>query len=122
MCIIATSAPAQICFTCFPEMIRTQRMALDLKIRSISNAHVVRKGLNIFRQMEQGSAPSPPPGSGPRAPLDIASIPGVKEACWTPEQAAVGRPTCVGDQAFSIGAGTEREWTCCCACRSTLTA
>lgn len=93
-------------------MIRTQRLALDAKIRSICRAHVVRKGLPFFK-LEGGKASAPggevppsaqerkvgdePPvpaaggvGGPPSLPLDIVSIPGVLEACWTPDQAAFG--------------------------------
>ena len=77
-------------------MIRKQRLALDAKIRSICRAHIVRKGLPYFKagepreglpsaQQAQQAGWSPPP-----VPLDIASIPGVMEACWTPDQAVFG--------------------------------
>ena len=95
----------QICYTEFPDLIRTQRMALDSKIRSICRAHIVRPGLPYFKQhgmiLEQRQAPprddaekevgTPNPSDLPPLPLDIPSIPGVLEACWTPDQAQQSR-------------------------------
>ena len=66
---------------------------------------MVRRGLPYFKQgllPEQrpqetrpqdrpedaaaATATAPPMGATPSLPLDIASIPGVLEACWTPDQ------------------------------------
>lgn len=94
----------QICYTEFPDLIRTQRLALDAKIRSICRAHIVRPGLPYFKQHQmladqaqtqvegdKGSTEAAVPMALPSLPLDIPSIPGVLEACWTPDQAPTSR-------------------------------
>ncbi|GAX80984.1 hypothetical protein CEUSTIGMA_g8419.t1 [Chlamydomonas eustigma] len=51
----------KICYTQFPDLIRTQRHALDLKIRAICKAHVVRCGLKYFKQHPSSADPADPP-------------------------------------------------------------
>jgi len=57
--------------TQFAGMIKRQRAALDDKIKEQSNSHIVYPGLKII---------SP---EGVREPVDIQSIPGVKDAGWS---------------------------------------
>lgn len=61
----------RICYTAIPQMVREQRLALDTRVRQISNSHVVHKGLAHF-------------ASQPHQALAIEDIPGVREAGWTP--------------------------------------
>ncbi len=76
----------KVCYTQLPELIRIQRQALDAKIRTICRAHVIRKGLLYFKEDEQQQPIASSSGNA-RPPLDIASIPGVLEACWTANEA-----------------------------------
>ncbi|PNH02069.1 Histone acetyltransferase GCN5 [Tetrabaena socialis] len=69
----------RICFTALPDLVRTQRVALDARIRAVSNAHVVRPGLTHFAE-----------GRVPRTAIPIAAIPGVVEAGWSPQLAPQG--------------------------------
>ncbi|QLL30270.1 hypothetical protein HG536_0A00870 [Torulaspora globosa] len=50
-----------------------QEAALRRKIRTISKSHVIRPGLKVFRDLKNIK------------PIDPMSIPGLKEAGWTPE-------------------------------------
>lgn len=50
-----------------------QEAALRRKIRTISQSHVIRKGLDVFKDLDNIK------------PIDPMSIPGLKEAGWTPE-------------------------------------
>mmetsp|Transcript_12959 Transcript_12959/g.37611 ORF Transcript_12959/g.37611 Transcript_12959/m.37611 type:complete len:561 (-) Transcript_12959:1058-2740(-) len=50
----------KFCFTGFPDMIRAQRAALDAKIRTISNAHIIHAGLSHFK-VRPCAAPRLPP-------------------------------------------------------------
>ena len=53
-------------YTELPTVVRSQREALDAKIRGFSNSHIVHPGLQHF-------------ADGQRQRLHIASIPG---GCW----------------------------------------
>ncbi|CCD24776.1 histone acetyltransferase GCN5 NDAI_0D04630 [Naumovozyma dairenensis CBS 421] len=50
-----------------------QEAALRRKIRTISKSHVVRPGLEVFKELKNIK------------PIDPMTIPGLKEAGWTPE-------------------------------------
>ncbi|EDO17296.1 hypothetical protein Kpol_1062p3 [Vanderwaltozyma polyspora DSM 70294] len=56
-----------------PKILLLQEAALIRKIRSISKSHIVRPGLDQFRDLDNIK------------PIDPMSIPGLKEAGWTPE-------------------------------------
>lgn len=59
-----------------PAMIRSQRQAIDEKIRELSNCHLVYQGLDLPKK-EAGVL---------KRPLRIEDIPGLKEAGWVPDQ------------------------------------
>ncbi|KAL3676605.1 hypothetical protein R1sor_026553 [Riccia sorocarpa] len=63
-------------YTDLPSMIRRQRLALEEKIRELSNCHALYPGLEIPKK-EAGV---------PRRPTRIEDIPGVKESGWPPEE------------------------------------
>jgi histone acetyltransferase len=90
-------------------LIKRQRAAVMEEIHKISNSHVVYKGLQIFKHLEQdhpkdgakkeddsaagsSSAPSGSPAPSPSVDanagplLPVSDIPGVKEAGWTPQR------------------------------------
>ena len=56
-----------------PKILLLQEAALMRKIRTISKSHIVRSGLEQFRDLESIK------------PIDPMTIPGLKEAGWTPE-------------------------------------
>ena len=62
----------------FPRVIRAQREAVEAKIREMTNSDTIYPGLAAFRE---GSARRPGDIFAPVAP---DSIPGVREAGWTP--------------------------------------
>lgn len=64
---------SRIPYTAIPNMLRAQRAALDARIRQLSQCHVVHPGLPAFASGARGIH------------VDIASIPGVAEAGWKPE-------------------------------------
>ncbi|KAG2437573.1 hypothetical protein HYH02_011214 [Chlamydomonas schloesseri] len=115
----------RISYTALPDLIRTQRLALDDRIREVSNSHVVRPGLRHFQEEDarlaaataaaaaaggKGSAAgaaqagdaaaggteaaaAPTADTDPalrRRMLDIGSIPGVREAGWSPDMVQQG--------------------------------
>ncbi|ODQ80586.1 hypothetical protein BABINDRAFT_170976 [Babjeviella inositovora NRRL Y-12698] len=55
-----------------------QKAAIQRKIRSISKSHIVRDGLNCFKESNF-------------KPIDPMTIPGLKEAGWTPEMDALAQ-------------------------------
>lgn len=57
-------------YTRFPEMIRSQRQALDSRIRKLSNSHLVYPGLQIFQRE-------------PRPVLEPQDIPGERHLSVT---------------------------------------
>eukprot|EP00798_Chlamydomonas_sp_ICE-L_P023517 gene23517-9040_t len=67
----------KICYTEFPELIKKQRTALEARIRSISNSHIVHPGLGHHFTTEVDVPAT--------ALLSIMDIPGVKEAGWEPD-------------------------------------
>jgi len=83
----------KISYTNFPQMIRIQRQALESKFRAISNSHVVHPGLDYFKEADAAHAAALAAGRAPpvRRPLPIESIPGVREAHWSPDAAAASR-------------------------------
>ncbi|GFR48401.1 hypothetical protein Agub_g10295 [Astrephomene gubernaculifera] len=72
----------RVCFTTLPEMVRVQRLALDARIRELSNSHVVRPGLAHFAELGNSGAA--------RSAVAIWDIPGVREAGWTAEMVQPG--------------------------------
>ena len=56
-----------------PKILLLQEAALKRKIRTISRSHIVRPGLEQFRDLDNIK------------PIDPMTIPGLKEAGWTPE-------------------------------------
>jgi histone acetyltransferase len=88
----------RVCYTQLPWLVRTQRLALDERIRANSHSHVVRSGLRCFASMPAARPPpannrraEPPaqPPAGPPPPavpaIAVVDIPGVREAGWAAE-------------------------------------
>lgn len=71
-CIIDQKLP----YTDLSTMIRRQRLAIDEKIRELSNCHIVYSGID-FQKKEAGI---------PKKIVKIEDIPGLREAGWTPDQ------------------------------------
>ncbi|CAL1369783.1 unnamed protein product [Linum trigynum] len=63
-------------YTDLSTMIRRQRLAIDEKIRELSNCHIVYPGLD-FQKKEAGV---------PKKIHKVEDIPGLREAGWTPDQ------------------------------------
>ncbi|KAG2492613.1 hypothetical protein HYH03_009029 [Edaphochlamys debaryana] len=81
-----------VCFTALPDLVRTQRLALDERIRQLSNSHLVRPGLTHFADQAAAEARADAAGQPRplRSALTIGDIPGVLEAGWSPALAAQG--------------------------------
>ncbi|CAI9107726.1 OLC1v1007160C1 [Oldenlandia corymbosa var. corymbosa] len=63
-------------YTDLSTMIRSQRQAIDEKIRELSNCHIVYPPID-FQKKEAGI---------PKKPIRVEDIPGLREAGWTPDQ------------------------------------
>jgi histone acetyltransferase len=63
-------------YTDLSTMIRSQRQAIDEKIRELSNCHIVYPGID-FQKKESGI---------PKKNIKVDDIPGLREAGWTPDQ------------------------------------
>jgi len=83
-------------------MLRRQKEALDARMRSLSNSHVVHAALARSTRALPKEEAHPQQKEVPVA-LDIRGIPGVKEAGWTPHNAP--KPRCVRAFASGIGSG-----------------
>ena len=65
------------------KILLVQKAAIARKIREISKSHLVRPGLSVFKNM----TPDSPYAKG----IDPMTIPGLKEASWTPEMDEIAR-------------------------------
>ncbi|KAL5702144.1 histone acetyltransferase [Ranunculus cassubicifolius] len=73
-------------------MIRRQRLAIDEKIRELSNCHIVYPGID-FQKKEAGV---------PKKLIKVEDIPGFREAGWTPDQWGYSRFRTVNASADSV--------------------
>ena len=74
---------AQVTYTDFPVMIRTQRKAIDEKIRELSSAHVIYPGLKRFENAELGAGGVHVSNFISQSEI-LSTIDGLKQAGWNP--------------------------------------
>lgn len=103
-------------------LIKKQRAAVMDEIHQISNSHVVYKGLEMFRNLPKKdpttitnnsndpnapTQPTPAPAPPTALLINIADIPGVKEAGWTPQRVSTAPLAATTRTALSAGGFTD---------------
>ena len=73
---------AQVSYTDFPVMIRTQRQAVAEKIKQLSSAHLVYPGLSRFLNKPHGSGGVHAPDTYIPASEIMTTVDGLKQAGW----------------------------------------